>query len=290
MGKDCFQRILDIYDTLPKQQKKIADFVLTGFSEVIYFSVGRMAEAIGVSAASIVRFARTLGFTGFLDFQEAFFEYHKKIHSPGGRVQHLMEGLQSAEINYRTITEKEIRYLQSSVNRISDDTYQKAVDLICKAHTVHILGVGPNEMLGSHLAFRLRRFSVNCFHHTHGDSLLAEELLTLQSGDAALAYDFSRVSNELKIFIDIMKKKRVPVILITDIPNPAITKDCELVFCAERGPQGSFHSPLVPLAVTNALLVGVAYKKDKKALQTLELLENYRQQYYYNKTGEKHET
>ena len=162
MGKDCFQRILDIYDTLPKQQKKIADFVLTGFSEVIYFSVGRMAEAIGVSAASIVRFARTLGFTGFLDFQEAFFEYHKKIHSPGGRVQHLMQDLQSAEINYRTITEKEIRYLQSSVNRISDDTYQKAVDLICKAHTVHILGVGPNEMLGSHLAFRLRRFSVNC--------------------------------------------------------------------------------------------------------------------------------
>ena len=63
--------------------------MLTGFSEVIYFSIEHMAEAIGVSAASIVRFARTLGFTGFLDFQEAFFEYHKKLHSPGEQVQHL---------------------------------------------------------------------------------------------------------------------------------------------------------------------------------------------------------
>lgn len=290
MAEDCFQKILDIYDTLPKQQKKIADFVLTSFSEVIYFSVGRIASAIGVSAASIVRFARMLGFEGFSDFQEAFFEYHKRIHSPRGRVQQLIKDFHNTEINYRSITEREIRYLEKSINLIDDKTYWAAVELICKAKKIHILGIGPNEMLGCHLNFRLRRFSVDTVHHQHGDSLLAEELLGLNRQDAAIAYNFFRVSDELKIYVDIMKKKNVPVILITDIMNPAIIKDCSFVFCAERGPQASFHSPLVPLAITNALLVGVAYKLDKKALQSLELLETYRQKYYYNKSGEKYES
>ncbi|WP_428770406.1 MurR/RpiR family transcriptional regulator [Treponema sp. HNW] len=288
MTEDCFQEILDIYDSLPKQQKKIADFVLTSFSEVIYFSVGRMASAIGVSAASIVRFTRMLGFEGFSDFQEAFFEYHKKIHSPRGRVQQLIKDFDNTEINYRNITKREIRYLEKSIHLIDDKTYWAAVNLLCKAQKVHILGMGPNEMLGCHLSFRLRRFSVDTFHHKHGDSMLAEELLRLSRQDAAVAYNFFRISDELKIYVDIMKKKEVPVILITDIMNPAIIKDCSFVFCAERGPQGSFHSPLVPLAITNALLVGVAYKLDKKALQSLELLETYRQKYYYNKSGEKY--
>ena len=289
MSEDCYQQILDNYSSFPKQQRKIADFILTNISEVIYYPVARISQDIGVSNASIVRFAKLLGFEGFPEFREALFKYYKDIFSPSERVKHLIKDFDNSEINYRSITEKEIHYLQKSISAIDDARFLGTVDLICGARRVHILGTGPNEMLGLHLAFRLRRFKVDVYHHRVGDMRLLEELLALDENDIGIAYNFYRTAEDLKVFINVMKRNNIPVVLITDIMTPIIVKDCDYVLCAERGPHGAFHSPLVPMAITNALLVGVAHKLDKKAIETLDLLETYRQDYYYNAGSEKSE-
>ncbi len=286
MAQDCYQQILDNYGGFPKQQKKIADFILTNISEVIYYPVARISQEIGVSNASIVRFAKLLGFEGFPEFREALFKYYKEIFSPSERVKQLIKDFDNSEINYRSITEKEIHYLQKSITAIDDSKFLGTVDLICGAKKVHILGTGPNEMLGLHLAFRLRRFRVDVQHHRVGDMRILEELLNLDENDLAIAYNFYRTADDLKVFINVMKRNKVPVVLITDIMTPIIIKDCDYVLCAERGPHGAFHSPLVPMAITNALLVGVAHQLDKKALEALDLLETYRQDYYYNARSE----
>ena len=290
MEKDCYQQILDIYDTIPKQQKKIADFILTNISEVIYYPVARISQEIGVSNASIVRFAKLLGYEGFPEFRESLFRYHKEIFSPSVRVKQLIKDFESTGLNYRSITENEMYYLQKSIASIDDSKYFGAVDLICNSSRVHILATGPNEMLGLHLAFRLRRFRVDVQHHRIGDMRLLEGLLNLKQGEVAVAYNFYRTAEELKVFVNIMKRNNIPLILVTDIMTPIIVKDCTYVLCAERGPHGAFHSPLVPMAITNAILVGVAHQLDGKALEALDLLETYRQDYYYNTRSEKSET
>ncbi len=281
MPKDCYQQILDIYDEFPKQQKKIADFILTNFPEVIYYSVSKMSKEIGVSGASIVRFAKILGFKGFPEFREALFKNYKENFSPSERVKHLIEEFDNS-LSFKEITEKEIYYLQKSINSIDEGIFQKTVHLICNANTVHILGAGPNEMLGFHLSFRLRRFKIHTMHHNKGGIHLLEGLLNLEKGDIAVAYDFYRPSEDLKLFINIMKRNLIPIILITDSITPLLMKECNYVLCAERGPHGTFHSPIVPLAITNAILVAVAYKHKNEALETLDLLETYRQEYFYN--------
>lgn len=287
MSVDCYQQIIDVYDSFPKQQKKIADFILTNISEVIYYPVARISQEIGVSNASIVRFAKLLGFEGFPEFREALFKYYKDIFSPSERVRQLIRDFDNTEINYKSITEKEIHYLQKSVSAIDDRKFLGTVNLICGAKRVHILGTGPNEMLGLHLAFRLRRFRVDVVHHRTGDMRLLEGLLNLDENDIAIAYNFYRTAEDLKVFISVMKRNNVPVVLITDIMTPIIIKDCDYVLCAERGPHGAFHSPLVPMAITNALLVGVAHQLDRKAIESLDLLETYRQDYYYSTGSEK---
>ena len=289
MSDNCYQKILDLYSSFPKQQKKIADFILTNISEVIYFPVARISQEIGVSNASVVRFAKLLGYDGFPDFREALFKYYKEMFSPSERVKQLIKDFENTEINYKSITEKEIHYLQKSITAIDEARFLGTVDLICRARKVHILGTGPNQMLGLHLAYRLRRFQIDVFHHRAGDMRMLDELLSIEENDLGIAYNFYRTADELKVFINVMKRNRVPVVLITDIMTPLIIKDCEHVLCAERGPHGAFHSPLVPMAITNALLIGVAHKLDKKAIDALDLLETYRQDYYYKTGSDKNE-
>ncbi len=280
--KDCYQIIQDRYDTFPKQQKKIADFILTNISEVIYYPLSRIADEINVSKASIVRFAKNLGYKGFPEFRENLFSNYKEIFSPGNRVRTLFDEFSGEDINYKSITEQEIYYLMKSVNTVDDNSFLGAVDLICNADTVHVMGIGPNEMLGRHLYFRLNRFGVNVKHHKYGGIHLLEDLAILKSSDIAIAYNFFRISDDQKMFINVMKKENIPVILITDILTPAIIKDCRHVLFAERGPHGAFHSPLVPMAISNALLIGVAKKLDAEAFRTLDKLEKYRQEFYFN--------
>ncbi len=284
--KDCYQEIQDRYDSFPRQQKKIADFILTNVSEVIYYPLSRIADEIDVSKASIVRFAKNLGFKGFPEFRENLFSNYKEIFSPGNRVRNLIDDFKGEELSFKSITEQEIYYLMKSVNTVDDNSFYGTINLICNAKRIHVMGVGPNEMLGRHLSFRLNRFGVDVLHHKEGGIHLLEGLVSVKEGDIAIAYNFNRISDDQKMFTGIMKKNKVPVVLITDMMTPGIIRDCEYVLFGERGPHGAFHSPLVPMAITNALLIGVAKKLDADAYQTLDLLEQYRQDYYFNYCGD----
>ena len=284
--KDCYQEIQDRYDSFPRQQKRIADFILTNISEVIYYPLSRIADEIDVSKASIVRFAKNLGFKGFPEFRENLFSNYKEIFSPGNRVRNLIDDFKGEDLTYKSITEQEIYYLMKSVNTVDDNSFLGTINLICNANRVHIMGVGPNEMLGRHLAFRLTRFGVNVINHKEGGIHLLEGLINIKKGDVAIAYNFNRISDDQKMFSSVMRKNNVPLVLVTDVLTPAIIKDCEYVLFGERGPHGAFHSPLVPLAITNALLIGVAKKMDAEAYGKLDLLEQYRQEYYFNYCGD----
>ena len=284
--KDYYQVIQDKYDSFPRQQKKIADFILTNVSEVIYYPLSRIAEEINVSKASIVRFAKNLGFKGFPEFRENLFLNYKEIFSPGNRVRNLIEEFEDEDITYKSITEQEIYYLMKSVNTVDDNSFIGTINYICNGNRIHVMGIGPNEMLSHHLTFRLNRFGVDVKQHKEGGPHILENLTNLKKGDVAIAFNFYRMSNDLKMFISVMKMNHIPIILITDVLTPAIIKDCEYVLFAERGPHGSFHSPLVPLAITNALIIGVAKKLDVKAYEYLDLLEQYRRDYYFDYCGD----
>lgn len=280
--KDCYQIIIEKYDSFPRQQKKIADFILANVSEVIHYPLSRIADKIQVSNASIVRFAKNLGYKGFPDFRENLFENYKAIFSPGNRVRTLFDEFSNEDITYKSITEQEIKYLTKSINTVDDNDFYGSINLISNAERVHVLAGGSNKMLGQHLCFRLNRFGVDAKHHYDGGMHLLEGCLSLKSNHVAIAYDFIRTSDELKLFIKVMKQNKIPVILITDILTPFIVKDCTHVLFAERGPHSSIHSPLVPMSITNSLLLGVVKKLDKKAFAHLDLLDKYRQKYFFN--------
>jgi DNA-binding MurR/RpiR family transcriptional regulator len=67
-------------DGLSPAQRKVADYVLRNYREVAFMRVAKLAQATGVSAAGIFRFATALGFNGFPEFQQAIqgVRYHRQ--------------------------------------------------------------------------------------------------------------------------------------------------------------------------------------------------------------------
>ncbi len=279
--RNVYQLILDRYESFSKRQKTIADYVMTNLNNVIYFPIAKIVTDVGVSQATIVRFAQNLGYRGFQEFRDDLFAYYRQFLSPVERMKHSIEGLAQEPFSYAGITRNEMVYLESSIASISDQAYQEAVQAICSAGTVHIFGIGPDEPLAVHLHFRLRRLKIRTLRISDSGRSLFEHLLLVGREDLAVVYSFARPSVDFKRLTAVLAKKEVPVLLITDIFQPPMIRAARYLLCAERGPLGTFPSPLVPLAITNALILGVANRLQPQALAALEELGDLRDRYFY---------
>ncbi|MCK5197241.1 MAG: hypothetical protein KAR21_02765, partial [Spirochaetales bacterium] len=51
---------------------------------------------------------------------------------------------------------------------------------------------------------------------------------------------------------------------------------------APRGPEGTFHSQVVPMAINNALINAVASRMGDKAVKALRELSEMRRKHYFN--------
>ncbi|HUI65890.1 MAG TPA: hypothetical protein VL126_13690, partial [Bacteroidota bacterium] len=58
------------YPHLTDNQRKVADFLLEHISEAPFLSVVELEKRSGASKATVVRFAQSLGFSGFLEMRE----------------------------------------------------------------------------------------------------------------------------------------------------------------------------------------------------------------------------
>ncbi len=277
-----FKKILSSYDNFSRLQRKIADYITSNLGEVVFMSISSLAGTLGVSEATIVRFAQELGYSGFPELKDDLIKYYRYYLNPAERIRKYIGDVGKEEITYKIVTQKEIKFLEDSISTVNEHIFHNAIDKICNAKTVYIFGTGSNGPLASHLAYRLSRFSLNIHLISVSGRNIFEHLLRLTSDDFAVVYAFYKPSVDFKRLMAVFKDNDITSLLITDTLTPPMIKNASMVLYAKRGPFGSFHSPLVPMAITNALIIGVASKLGDKAIDSLKKLEELREKYYSN--------
>lgn len=275
----CYQRILDGYPGFSRQQRKVADFILANLGEVIYHPIARIEESTGVSQATIVRFAQALGYPGFNELRDALFAYYREYLSPDRRLKHSIERLEEQPASYGSITRREIPFLERSIESIDEAAFQGAVKTLCRAEAVHIFGIGPDGPLAAHLHFRLRRMKIRSHLVMDSGVVLFEHLLLPHARDAAVVFCFAQPSVDLTRILGTLAERKVPVILITDFDSPPASRLVRHVLRSERGPLGTYPSPLVPMAVANALILAVAERLGTRAIEAMKELGGLRERF-----------
>ena len=71
MEKDILQRIAEECGDYSKRQKAIAKYICENSEIVAFMTAQMLSEATGVSESSVVRFARQLGFDGYIELRRA---------------------------------------------------------------------------------------------------------------------------------------------------------------------------------------------------------------------------
>jgi DNA-binding MurR/RpiR family transcriptional regulator len=271
------QLISEHYHRLTKSEKRIGNYLNQNLDEAAFLSAGEIADRLQLSEATMVRFARTIGFDSYpamrVALQDSF--RHRMTHS--SRLRSRLDDLRSAGDIFERIVASEIDYLTEALQTLDRSALNAAVELIRTHQRVFVFGLGPSLSLVDLLEIRLTRSARHVIPlNTSGREML-EPMLLMNSSDLLIAIGFFNLTPNLQMVLEYANQHKTPVILLTDTLGPMVGDKADIVLAARRGPVSSFHSLTVPMTIINALLLALTAADQEKVMTNLDNLDQLRE-------------
>lgn len=271
------QRINSRLDQLTKSERKIADYLQRNFEEAAFFSAAELAERLNLSEATIVRFAQSIGFSGFPELRQCLQELFKEKVTHATRLRKKLAELSPETHVLEQVMAMEMEYLTDALRTASREAFDEAVRLICGAKRLFVYGLSGSATLAELLEHRLRRFGMEVVPLTQSGREVCEKLLMLTDEDVFFALLFFNLSEVMVSTLDYAKHCGCQVILLTDTLGPHLRDKVDVLLEARRGPVMAFHSLIVPMAIIQALIIAVAVADEEKSMATLDRLDDIRE-------------
>lgn len=279
MNNELLQKIDEKYARLSKGQKKLADYIRQEYDKAAFLTAAKMGEVVGVSESTVVRFAMTLGYKGYPEFQKALEEL----------VRTKLNSIQRMEVTYGRISQGEIlaSVLQSDIDKIKltmgsvdQEAFEVAVDTILKARRIYVIGIRSCAPLASFLSYYLHLICEDVtLVNSNTSSEIFEQLIRIGKEDVVIGISFPRYSMRTLKALEFASNRSAKVITLTDSVHSPINlySSCNLI---ARSDMASIVDSLVaPLSVVNALVVALCMKKQNQVVATLETLEQIWDEY-----------
>lgn len=285
MSENFQLRIDNVYPTLSKGHKKIADFIKSNYEKASFMTAASLGKAVGVSESTVVRFASNIGFDGYPELQKYLQEAVKSHLTSVQRMDVAASRYGGDDFIDRAFM-TDIEMIKQTRDSISREAFSKSAEAINKAKKIYILGVRSSAALASFAAFYLRFLYENVvLIDTSASSELFEHLFRISSEDVCIAISFPRYSNQTVRALSFAKSRGATIISITDGEMSPIAQYATHLLVAKSSMVSFVDSLVAPLSVINALVAASAKEKQEDVYNDFKALEEIWDEYHVYRTG-----
>ncbi len=237
--------------------RKIADYVLDNPEKLLYQTVVEVAEGSGSSEASVIRFCRDLGFSGFQEFKLALAS--DLAASPVGLGP--QDNPQTPEEALEYVTHHCKQALEDTCRLVDLKLVTKAVNLILKAQRIDIYGVGASGVTAQDFAYKFMRlgYATQAYPDPHMAAMAAA---TLDKRSLAIGITRSGTTIDTVKAVEIARRSGAATIAITQRTKSPVARfaDVVLVTSVSESPLtgGSVTAKMGQLLVLDLLYTLVA--------------------------------
>lgn len=273
MPNDILATIQENMAGFSKGQKLIANFILNYYDKAAFMTASRLGKTVNVSESTVVRFAAELGFDGYPSMQKALQEM----------IRNKLTSIQRIEVSNDRIGDQDVlsMVMQSDVEKIrmtmeetDRESFSKAVDAICNARNIYILGVRSASVLANFLAFYFQYIFERVINiDTVSISEVFEQTIHVDADDVFIGLSFPRYSRRTVTAMEYARSRGAQVIAITDSAASPLLPLADYSLIAKSDMASFVDSLVAPLSLVNALIVAVSRKKEKELQVTLGKLE-----------------
>ena len=266
-------QISQAYHELTPSQRRIAQYIYDNINEAFLLNSSQIAKIANVSEATVTRFVSNLGFSGFSEFKREIARQVLEGYSTTQRLAESAENLKARNNVFSEILQGDIENIKTLAASIPDGLFENAVDKLCSATCIYILGLRSSYSLAFYLAFDLRFFLDKVVLIKPGIGDMPEQVLGVKKDDVLVVLSFRRYTRESFAIAEKIKKKGASIIAITNSELSPVARLADLTLIACTNIPTYIESYTAPLSLINALITEIALRKKDQALSALNTLE-----------------
>lgn len=261
-----------ISDALPQLKgsaQKAAQFILNAPRETINLTITELAVRASVSEASIVRFAQSLGYSGFHalkiglaeDIVSPTFLVHEDVKPDDGPASAVQKAMTAG-----------MRSLEDTVRILDIPVLEAAIQALCSARNIELFASGNSVPLAMDLNFRLTKIGLRSRFSI--DPTVQEMYASLTSAeDVAVGISHTGSSIDTVHALELAKQRGARTICITNHSDSPLTRHSDFcLFTSTRVShfrEETMASNLATLALTEALYVGICVQRSDASAQAV---------------------
>lgn len=252
-------------ELMPKRLVQVADFAVDHPQEIAFGRVADLAVQAGVQPSTLVRFAQTLGYSGFSDLQ-AVFRAHARQRWPDYRERlESLHGQDGVNADPSALLHGFLHAARVSIDHLEQTFDQEAlaaaVELLAGARSICLLGARRVYPVAVYLAYALGKLGARCELADHAGGLSQRQVELLDMDDAVLAVSFTPYAGETLELAQLAARRGVPVVAITDSPFSPLAQIARVWMEVAETDLGGFRSLSATLALSTALCVALVERR-----------------------------
>ena len=280
-SSDVLTCLADGLPDLTPEARKAASYILENPNDVSVSSVRELADAADVKPNTLVRMARSIGFTGYEDFREPFREAVRKggISFPD-RARWLQSVRQQGKLGelYADMVSSALANIEQTFAGIDADKLKAAAEAIWESRRVFTLGVGVNSANAQNFTYLASTGMVEFYAIPKVGSTATDDLAWADERDVLIAITCKPYRREVLEAIDVAREQGVTVIGISDSPASPVTIGADHGFVVSTETPQFFPSSVSTIALLETLLSFVVASSTPNVVDRVETFHRRRHQ------------
>ncbi len=270
-------RIKALMPVLAPAEQRVAQQVLDAPAATTAATITTLASACHTSQATVVRFCRAVGFTGYRALRLALATELGRAEGGAGSARTVSSDIAPGD-DLDQVVEKiayaDARAVEETAQQLDLDALHLVIEALVSARRVDIYGVGASAIVGLDLQQKLHRIGRVAFAWADPHVALTSAAL-LGPDDVAVGISHSGATEDTIDALAQAQANGVTTIAVTNFPRSALAKvsDHVLTTAARETTfrSGATASRLAQLTVVDCVFVGVAQRTYESSQHALEV-------------------
>ncbi len=262
--------IKEKYSQMGHSEKLIADWLMKNFSDMMNMSISQLADNCGCGEATIVRFSRRLGLSGYQELKLKIAQ--ESANTAAGGVMGIEQNDTCYEIFKKRISDIHIA-LENTKSVLDPAEFENAANALRTASRIVIFGLGNSASVAVDAQHKFLRAGLDAVAYcdNHMQAIAASHL---HKGDVAIGISHSGASIDVVEALRTAKDTGALTICLTNFGNSPIQSVSDIVLNTRSDETKysilAMSSRIAQLAIFDALYTYIVMNSNKAAVKAIK--------------------
>jgi DNA-binding MurR/RpiR family transcriptional regulator len=273
------ERIRNAAPNLTESERILADYFLANPTQAAFWPASKFARTLGVSEATVVRFARSLDYETYSSLQkDVQQQVEVQLRAPiPGRFEKSLE--EHGDHPLMHAVNQDVQNLRASLDALDVEQFEAAAGYLAETQQLLVAGMRASEPIASFIAYAFSYVIPEVIPLIRQPDTYFEPLVRIKPGACLMAASFARNSVRTIQIVETARERGARAIVFTDSPLSPIAQMADALLVVRTDSPSFIQSFTAVFSMVNALLLSTSARRGEEAGQRVEEIEEMLRRY-----------